>query len=903
MKKSILKDNTLPLPNSNRRVSFAPDVTLHKFDLVSNKRRKTISSNEITSTSSDLGSAIFGTSDGTNKGYLSPVTREFNQNEIGDDHDLSNGYNEDLSDVSMELTGEIHSLMEVSKQQNSETRQSNSNTSLSNPPIATSDEGKEQTGLLPQPHHFGPEAKIDDEQEITMDITAVFTHTSSGKAESTFDTSIQKLEKSGPQFIKTNEIESVDHISGNEGKQPSANAFAKNSSSSHNPSAKDSETGNNEDEQNKENLPEDSTMTMELTRVLSNIRPNHQGKNLNSNVQHMSRKHLISCPEKGSSNLSNEAFVGKVPTNSQSRSEDCGGDSQPMELTQTIPKITRISESSRMTSFSRYVPGREEDLTPKHSRSSSPSKESHIIYSTSQPSGVLYSDKPEMAESEIVHIESNSEANTSVLGPDLSGLEEQVTTTMIPLAQVSSSNEHFDGNAGRENTEGKEAHIPVTFSQFINDINIQFYDDMDLNMHRLGRFRINNEVDSAELGDYALALPKVELLSLLEFINDELCKSIAEGQKLYSEHCHTIGTSNPPIIREYYEADEDKKISMVHKLHMIRDFTKLNAQRNWYDWRTQLSKTLLTKLNEMQFSNDRAELNQTMDKFKDIKEGLAKSVSGLRQKLCLVSDLKSKVESMNSSRIKELKEQILHSKQKRSLARTALNTKTEELHQSEQTLLLSQEDKSLLEDQLAQAEKQFHDTKRYEFMEINLLNHRLYCLQGLLKLKLNGFSERSIVEFIFDGAISCMFDSKNNELRCSSLENALKTPKLLDVIPRLPALAPCESLIGKFLHFRMQWKWLKQLDLDLSRFAAFYPVHVEIDEQSIQFTIKYYNFEHDYKLQIFGKVSLSKLIKYDVHYGLIVEMKGSKKRLSNALVCKHLLHDLPELSLKGVVIK
>ncbi|EGW30484.1 uncharacterized protein SPAPADRAFT_68579 [Spathaspora passalidarum NRRL Y-27907] len=39
--KSILRDNTLPILNNKRRVSFAPEVTLHKIDIVG-KRRKTI---------------------------------------------------------------------------------------------------------------------------------------------------------------------------------------------------------------------------------------------------------------------------------------------------------------------------------------------------------------------------------------------------------------------------------------------------------------------------------------------------------------------------------------------------------------------------------------------------------------------------------------------------------------------------------------------------------------------------------------------------------------------------------------------------------------------------------------------------------------------------------------------
>ncbi|KAI5958472.1 hypothetical protein CANMA_004198 [Candida margitis] len=42
MAKSILKDNTAPLPSTSRRVSFAPEVTLHRIEVFNpNKRRKT----------------------------------------------------------------------------------------------------------------------------------------------------------------------------------------------------------------------------------------------------------------------------------------------------------------------------------------------------------------------------------------------------------------------------------------------------------------------------------------------------------------------------------------------------------------------------------------------------------------------------------------------------------------------------------------------------------------------------------------------------------------------------------------------------------------------------------------------------------------------------------------------
>ena len=42
MARSILKDNTAPLPSTSRRVSFAPEVTLHQIEVRNpNKRRKT----------------------------------------------------------------------------------------------------------------------------------------------------------------------------------------------------------------------------------------------------------------------------------------------------------------------------------------------------------------------------------------------------------------------------------------------------------------------------------------------------------------------------------------------------------------------------------------------------------------------------------------------------------------------------------------------------------------------------------------------------------------------------------------------------------------------------------------------------------------------------------------------
>ncbi|KAI5966032.1 hypothetical protein KGF57_000668 [Candida theae] len=42
MARSILKDNTAPLPTTSRRVSFAPEVTLHQIEVINpNKRRKT----------------------------------------------------------------------------------------------------------------------------------------------------------------------------------------------------------------------------------------------------------------------------------------------------------------------------------------------------------------------------------------------------------------------------------------------------------------------------------------------------------------------------------------------------------------------------------------------------------------------------------------------------------------------------------------------------------------------------------------------------------------------------------------------------------------------------------------------------------------------------------------------
>lgn len=485
---------------------------------------------------------------------------------------------------------------------------------------------------------------------------------------------------------------------------------------------------------------------------------------------------------------------------------------------------------------------------------------------------------------------------------DNHGINKTITTT-IPLADIST--ESID-----DDDELDHNYIPVSLNDFLKDISIRFYDDLEIGIKSVDRISISlpkiNDEESYKFEEFVTAMNKMPLLELYDFSCKELTKNIKDGTVLFDQFNQFTMENNPILFKQYYLSSPNEKLSMKSEFQLIKDYTRLQAKEVWYGWRTQLIKNLMIQLDERHDTlvQDRLLLLENLTLINGIHEQLKDKFDNLSNQLNQLLQIESNCNDLDSSDLFSLRNE---------LAVTCKQFKENQQNQTLQNKELNKlnsiisDNKALINaftDEINDVEKSLNRNKKYELSEIELLKLKFNFLQSFTGLNYKCMEGSKLV-FNFIGVEVAMdfkdiYDLSNisyslDQNSSASFNNSFITT---NIAPKLFNIITGSTIIKSFQTFKKHWSVLKSIDEDIYAISWKLPiVFIESQDNVINFKIRYYCGKLNFKVELFVSIDLSNLLDYPNNFQIRGQLIKSDTKISQQIILTNLLNDCVQTAL------
>lgn len=581
-----------------RRVSFAPEVTLHKIELVqpgSNteqyqpKRRETIAFAPSSSqTSADDAYLMIGDKrkhqsleeDGLmryssdiemeddshvysspNKSTKAPNFSIYSDSIDADSENMSitQNFEETDDDNTMDLTKPLGNIQQMIIQKSS------------NPLNISTQITQKITGNSPRPFGsitsiFGNDAAEEDEdEEQEMEFTQPFNNSESSVSRQAPTASLNETEVEETTMDLTNlTSERTDMVT------------------IHNTKLNRGDDGKNANN-------EDMEVTMDVTKLVSSD----------------------SLPFKQAVETQNGAIITSIM-----------GNTTPLKPLRSHTSINGSPMSSKRKSrhdesISLNLRGRINSLTPKRRRES-PNKQQSSSWENTDAFFPLVPNQlgsEEEHKSSFTPLRSSKASNKkSLVGSDL------INFALGSMEKAPLAKPHD------EEIQEEEEYKPVSLKQFLNDLSIEFFDNLGFNDDLTVTFKEQFNPSELHSMDYLNAkMAIVPWFELYMFSCTELQKNMAELKRLFDNLNEEFSDENPPLVRDYYQSiNIQQQKRMGDHLLFMKTLSDKKAEISWLTWRSQLLEELISRLsfNLESLKKESNDLNSTLKEVTDLEKGI-----------------------------------------------------------------------------------------------------------------------------------------------------------------------------------------------------------------------------------------------------------------------------------------
>ncbi|ODQ67982.1 Spc7-domain-containing protein [Nadsonia fulvescens var. elongata DSM 6958] len=315
--------------------------------------------------------------------------------------------------------------------------------------------------------------------------------------------------------------------------------------------------------------------------------------------------------------------------------------------------------------------------------------------------------------------------------------------------------------------EESGVYEPITLSEFLKLIDIEFYDDgIASNGSKISFSSLDNIAEKdllkPTLTDYSIAICKLPVLELYGFACKELTKDIQSAKEDFARFESGTVEEIPVLFKEYLDSPASVKMEMIRNFKLLKKWARGQAFSGWYNWRFQLTsgaikavkKTLvLLDEDEKSISKMKNEVESSWNDFEIHWEDTNRSISESEALL-------EKLESNDLTELKKIKEEL-------AIAEEILATKNLELESLEGSMSDLERsitsNKSII-DKANEAIKKA-DQVRDKNREFNLNEIKSFIDQFLYTQKISGFEVLSIngtqINLTMDKCVSVSVDTTN----------------------------------------------------------------------------------------------------------------------------------------------
>lgn len=469
---------------------------------------------------------------------------------------------------------------------------------------------------------------------------------------------------------------------------------------------------------------------------------------------------------------------------------------------------------------------------------------------------------------------------------------ETSTTSKIPLAEVSYDETYQDDK-------------PVTLTEFLDDIGIRFYDDLNIGIQPARRISMSGNPEKYfHLEDYYKANFKLPLLEVLELNCKELTVKINQDKSQFDLIKNTAFPENQLIFQNYYTSSFPDQLNLKSQFQLIKNFSRSQAKQVWYDWRIRLMENILTDLqaNLEILENDKTTLKENIKLLDTVHDEIKQKFFAIKDELNKTIEIQTQIKKIDTNHIKNIKNKLIDINQQLVDYQSKRMTKQGELSQLLSIISEKESEVDSLKQKIDDIEISLKDKKQYDEQEIDTLSVKFKILQALSNLKYIGTQENTGL-FEFNDLIDILI----NFTDLNDLGNISYTLKNSDsCFPpfhnwallhghalKLPYLGTSNSVIDNFFNFKKQWKIFTKLDNDIYKISMKLPVDI-IDngnDDEIVFVMKYYSSLFDFKVMFYATIKLIDLFDYPSKVRIIGNVIRSREPFHANFIIENLLKD------------
>ncbi|CCE78174.1 Piso0_000790 [Millerozyma farinosa CBS 7064] len=475
---------------------------------------------------------------------------------------------------------------------------------------------------------------------------------------------------------------------------------------------------------------------------------------------------------------------------------------------------------------------------------------------------------------------------------------ETASTIKVPLADLSQDDDEI-------NNRDSEAYSPVTLYDFLRDISIRFYDDLEIGTKQVDRISLSltkiNENEDWPFDDYVEAMNKIPLLELYDFSCKELSKNINEGKTMFEQFDDVTRENNPKLFREYYSAGPNEQLGMKSEFQLIKDFARQQSKEVWYSWRTQLVQNLFDQLGDKYdlLLQDKDILQDSLSTINELFDEITAKKNLLMQRLTSFESFESQCDSITDDDLESMQKELESCKEKYHYLKEVEMERQLRLEEISIKIQKNKELISTFNKDINEHEKIINDNRKYEKSEIEQLKTKYNMLQSITNLKYNSMKQ-NVISFTFYNTLNIKMDfSDISDLSKISYEiiNETKScfhyPQVIqNIIINLTKKIQATNIVDHYRQLKSNWPHFTKLDSNIYKLSLKLPISsTTVHDDVLHMECRYYSGKLDLKVALLISVGLANIAVYHDNVKLSIKSVRSKQEYSSAMLLKHLFKD------------
>lgn len=213
----------------------------------------------------------------------------------------------------------------------------------------------------------------------------------------------------------------------------------------------------------------------------------------------------------------------------------------------------------------------------------------------------------------------------------------------------------------------RDAIEPISLQKFLTETGVNFTLENDISENlKTVKFDYLGDRDQCSASKvYDSLYADMPMLEIYAFCCKELIRRIRESKKLFKELERQVSESIPPLLfTEYFKSGSSVRKLMNEQIHLVKSYSRLEAKKVWYEWRSQhlrgiksvlKENAMILKEEEDSITKHIKEATKVKNHVSEIKQALLREVSVAKE----APSCKSNVSNLQTRlRLEKMKEEL-----------------------------------------------------------------------------------------------------------------------------------------------------------------------------------------------------------------------------------------------------